>query len=334
MKYLATTYPQRIPQGQIFMVDGTVPGWQPQPADYHWDHHRLDGALIQIDEMPLPQSLEQSLITELTIGQEPILVTTAVDADACIAAAWLQLPRQLLQQPEILARLRAIAFDCDHLGVPPALSHLSDFAANAVATLKLHSQELAQRLGLSGSPKNWTEAEQSAFHDKSFEQITQWLIAAVHGDRPWPGTQGEAAAYGQQILEDSHLLLVQQRVQLIQGLPVFEIRGIGKAIDPRACLQAGRTLCPPRPETLTVRRHRLGGIVYTLGCDPEHPLVGQLNYCQGTYQQLTAAEVRKQSTASTDPWGGRRTVGGSGWNTPSLLSPEEVAEILVTPLGR
>lgn len=132
--YLVTTKAARLPSNhQIIMVDGTVPSWEAKLADLHWDHHRLDGADIQIDEIPLPQT--RSLVEECATSQPPCFVTTMVDADACCAAAWVQLPRQVLNL-ETISKLKAIAWDCDHLIVPPQLSQYVEFAAKVGAALK------------------------------------------------------------------------------------------------------------------------------------------------------------------------------------------------------
>ncbi len=86
MLYLVTTEVSRIPTGyQIVMVDGTVPGWRRSPQDLHWDHHRPQGADIQIDEMPVPT---KSLMEDFAGQLPPCIVTPQLDADACCAAAW------------------------------------------------------------------------------------------------------------------------------------------------------------------------------------------------------------------------------------------------------
>jgi hypothetical protein len=104
MKYLATTKPITVEQ-PIIMVDGTVPGWTFRPEDRHFDHHQPGGGPIQLDEIPV--SVASSLQ-----GNE-IFVTTQVDADACVAAAWCQVGHLLSEEEK--RKLRAIAFDCDHL---------------------------------------------------------------------------------------------------------------------------------------------------------------------------------------------------------------------------
>lgn len=111
MKYLVTTKPIASDQ-PIIMVDGTVHGWTFKPGDRHFDHHKSGGAKVQIDE--IPASVASSLQ-----GSE-IFVTTQVDADACVAAAWCQVGDRITEEQK--RKLRAIAWDCDHLSVPDELT--------------------------------------------------------------------------------------------------------------------------------------------------------------------------------------------------------------------
>jgi hypothetical protein len=67
------------------------------------------------------------------------------------------------------------------------------------------------------------------------------------------------------------------------------------------------------------------GIKYTIGVIPLHPKITDLDYTSGTFEALNEAENKIAPHA--DYWGGRKTVGGSPWNTPSRLTPEEVIDI-------
>jgi hypothetical protein len=130
--YVVTTHLKDLPTDRlIVMVDGTVPGWSKSDKDLHFDHHRPQGKPVQILEIP-----EQT-----KISVDSCFVTTQVDADACAAAAWLQLlqmdfPERLLSFAK--RKLVAIAYDCDHLGLPQTdeFADLDTFAKDAVATLK------------------------------------------------------------------------------------------------------------------------------------------------------------------------------------------------------
>lgn len=328
MRYLVTTYADRLPTtAQLLMVDGTVPGWTARPGDRHWDHHRPGGAEIQIEEIPLP---ERIWVEDVATEQPPCIVTTLLDADACCAAAWLQLPREVLAQTDTLRRLRAIAWDCDHLLVPPDLDDLADFAFKVGATLHQTSQALKVELGLPADRADWTQDDWERYQSEGFARGTQWLMAAARGDRPWPGTQGEADDYGAALAADQAWLLAEQRVQLLDtptgAIALCDVRGLGRSLDPRAFYRALVELAPLedlRPETLLWRDHSTrGGFAYTLGCIPRHPAKAQLDYTAGTFAALTAAEHRHNPAA--EPWGGRRTVGGSGWNTGSGLTPIQV----------
>lgn len=140
MLYLVTTNADCLPTDhQIIMVDGTVPDWAAKPGDLHWDHHP-GGADIQMDEIPTPQ--QRSLVEEQATTQPPCFVTTMVDADACCAAAWVQLPLKVLT-PETIAKFKEIAVPGDRLMVPPGLNQYAEFAAKADAALKKSSESIA-----------------------------------------------------------------------------------------------------------------------------------------------------------------------------------------------
>ena len=331
MLYLVTTKLDRIPKGyQIVMVDGTVPGWKKSPQDLHWDHHRPQGGEIQIDEMPVPT---KSLMEDFAGELPPCIVTPQLDADACCAAAWFQLPRSCLTQ-ETIDRLRAIAWDCDHLIVPEAsLSQWAEFAAKAVVALKTSGSAIVTELKLPKNRQTWSRQQWEIYFSEGFKRGTEWLIEAARGKRPWPGEQGEADNYWQGIERDASLLVAQNRIQLLPThrgvVAVGDLREIGHYVDPKSFNQAIASLASLetlRPETLLVRDHKYGGIQYTLGCLPTHPQTQHLDYTAKIFERLTQAELAKDS--SSEGWGGRRTVGGSGWNSPSHLTPEEVIALL------
>lgn len=323
-EYRVTTDASSLPtERQTFMVDGTVPGWTPQPGDRYWDHHASGGAPIQIDGMPQPA--RAPLLDELSNCKPAQIVTPAIDADACVAAAYLQLaPQELAAARNPLA---AIAWDCDHLGVPEPLSAWADFAAQAVATLKAESQAIATRLNLPADLHQWTQEQKQAYTSTCFQQETNWLLQAARGECPWPGEQGEAREYWQQVQCDRRELA--DHISLLQGVPLFDLRGIHRYVDPRALLQALRDRHghAPSPCTLTVY-DRPDGWGYTLGSDPMHPLASALDYTQGTFGALNEAETAKLGETPTDAWGGRATVGGSGRNTASALTPQEAVAIV------
>ena len=326
--YLVTTKADRLPTDhQIIMVDGTVPEWEAKPGDLHWDHHRPNGADIQIDEIPLPET--QSLLQERATSQPPCYVTTMVDADACCAATWVQLTREVLNS-ETIAKLKAIAWDCDHLTVPPQLSQYAAFAAKVGAALKHSGAGIAADLGLPQERKDWAEADWEAYSSEAFRRGTEWLIDAAKGDRPYPGECGEAEDYWQQVEADAQMLQAENRIQLIEtnwgAIATCDIRGIGHAVDPRSFYQAIPASHSLRPETLMIRDHRQGGTQYTLGSIPLHPEQHNLDYTEGVFDRLTQAERAKNPESGT--WGGRRTVGGSPWNTPSCLTAEEIVALL------
>ena len=290
----------------------------------------LGGADIQIDEMPWPT---KTLLQDYAGKLPPCIVTPQLDADACCAAAWFQLPRSCLEQ-EIVDRLRAIAWDCDHLIVPEdELSQWGEFAAKAVAALKTTGAAIVAALQLPKDRHTWSQQQWETYFSEGFKRGTEWLIEAARGKRPWPGEQGEADHYWQGIERDASLLLAQNRIQLLPtprgALAVGDLRDIGHYVDPKSFNQAIVSLADLetlRPETLLMRAHKYGGIQYTLGCLPAHPQTRYLDYTNDIFERLTQAELTKDS--SSEGWGGRRTVGGSPWNTSSHLTPEEVIALL------
>lgn len=334
MQYLVTTNKDLLPSTPIAMLDGTVPGYEKREGDLHFDHHRIGGEHIQIDEMQIIDIIHHR--TDITH-----VVTTQVDADACVAAAYLQLDLDIEGTPDALRTLRAIAFDCDHLAVPDELSDLADFAAQAVASLKSEGFKVADQLQLPKERKQWTEADKVAYASECFKQGTEWLIAAVKGDRKYPGESGEAAEYWQQVQKDEQQLIDEERITKHKDALIFNMYGwSGRYVDPRASLRAAKRLSLSATITLT-QRETDNGWSYTIASSKNNLLTGF-----DAFFKLTIAEAKKRSVdcilverfwgesflsqeIGFDPWGGRETVGGSGWRTPSLLTPEEVIDCLM-----
>lgn len=339
IKYLVTTsidtLNTRIKSGDyIAMVDGTVPNWSPRWCDLHYDHHRSGGGLVQIDDMP-PLGDKLNLLELAALNNEGnweasawTVVTTQVDADACVAAAWLQLTSNECSQ-ENQRKLWAIAHDCDHLVVPESHSDLAEFAAKAVAALKTEGFKIADQMGLPKNRQEWSAEQKEAYASEAFKQGTEWLLDAVRGKRPFPGESGEADKYWEGIQSDAQMLIDNVLIYSIDGMCVADLRGITRYLDPRACLEAWKRVLPQsRVQTLTWRTHKNGqGYSYTLGSVPLHPDQASLDYTQGTFEALSRAE--KAIDPNAEGWGGRSTVGGSGWNTPSLLEPEQVVQIVL-----
>ena len=333
MKYLVTTRLEVLENAasgcQVYMVDGTVPGWTPGRDDYHFDHHHQGGADIQIDEMP---SYIEGVIPDIS----GLIVTTQVDADACVAAAYLQVGD--LIKDETLDKLRAIAYDCDHLGVPESLSKYADFAAQCVAAMKSDSNSLVEELGLPKDRKQWTIEQKEQYASLAFERGTEAIIAACNGERKFPGECGEAKEYWEKVEEYTQLLLDENRVTFYRDTLLIDYKGLqGKYIDPRCALKAYQWLCDnyghecQTPITLAQREvfvdNEFKGYSYTIGCIPLHPKLAGLDYTKGTFEKLTEAE--REINPNADGWGGRKTVGGSGWNTPSRLTPQQITDIVI-----
>ncbi|MGI0486423.1 hypothetical protein ACN4EK_13365 [Pantanalinema rosaneae CENA516] len=353
VQYLATTKIEVVPENtQIFMVDGRVPGWQPKPYDYCWNHHRPKGAMTQVDEMPFPSDdtplLDTYAIESLYLagtqgisGRERVpqtIVTTQVDADACCSAAWLQLSGSVLNSVKNAVsnsdRLRAIAYDCDHLYVPDELSHLSSFAAQAVATLKQSSNSLAKSMGLPDDQKIWSDEQRIQYGSAVFKYGTEWFINASLDKQLWPGESGEATEYWQQVEMDKQMLYESGRISVLNKVAICDMRGLNYRPDVRSFVKAIREFILPkndlRPETLLIRDHGINGHRYTLSSLPNHPKYLELDYTHKVIKKLSEAERKKTTKDNYDcEWGGRQQVAGSAWNSPSLLKPEEVVDIVI-----
>lgn len=361
ISYLVTTKPEYLPQDRniaIAMIDGTIPGWTARGEDLHFDHHRPGGGKVQIDELPKPpangnvlQLVDSMDATHPTRdfyhGSSPwCIATTLVDADACVAAAYLQLTQAELT-PEILRKLRAIALDCDYLCIPPSEPEqdLAEFASKAVAALKESSKDLWQELELPQDRKTWTEQQKVKHSSEAFKRGAEWLMAAVRGDRPWPGDAGEADTYFEKMQRDTDALRQLGMVRLIEGAAVLDMRSINRYIDPRCLVAIAREVGATQPVTLTSRAMLVNipdpygvsipGCQYTLGSLPYHDAAATLDLT-AVFPKLAQAEAEKRQvlnlpTAKTT-WGGRAAVGGSGWNDASLLSPEEVLKVALASL--
>lgn len=333
MDFLVTTRLEKLQEiaagRQVVMVDGTVPNWEPQNGDLHFDHHRPNGPAIQLDDLgEIPGH------DDLT--EDALVVTTQVDADACAAAAWL-----LVDPAEVSGdrwdktnKIRAIAYDCDHLCVPAELSKYADFAAQAVAALKSTSNALIAELGLSPNRREWSIEDKERFASEAFRQGTEWLIAALKGERPFPGEQGEAKQYWEQVESNIEMIIRENRIALYKGCLIFNGKGLGGTyIDPRCWLRAAQKMGidPQWPVTVTQREvivsGEFKGFSYTLGTVPLHPKQADFDYTQGYFDALT--QLEREENPDADGWGGRATVGGSGWNTPSALTPHQVIDTVL-----
>jgi hypothetical protein len=215
--------------------------------------------------------------------------------------------------------------------VPSRLSHLSDFAAQAVAGMKVESDKIAEDLDYPDNHADWTVEQLENYSTKAFEFCIEWLILAAKGKAKWPGEGGESLKYWEEVKADSAEILEKERITFFKGIPIFDIRDFDHLVDPRACLIALKEMQVPHlPMTITIKKHNMGGDKYTLGCDPLHPEAHQIDYTKSTYKELSRAEnIKELVSLERKVWGGRKTVGGSGWNHPTTLTAQEVADIVL-----
>ncbi len=344
--YLVTTDINRIPDRKVIMLDGTVPNWKPKSGDWHFDHHRTGGSKIQMQEIP------GDFCNNLT-GNE-WFVTTQVDADACAAAAWCQVGGQLSW--ENTRKLEAIAYDCDYLCVPPQYQDLGDFASQAVAAMKSNSNKLLAELHLPSNRKTWNQEQKETFASAAFKLGTESLVNACLGNCKFPGELGEAEDYWETVKQHIQIIQKQGLISLCKECLIFDARAFdGIYVDPRCWLKASAQIVS-KPITLTMRKMLVDkafqGYSYTLGTVPLHPDTDQTDYTINAWRRLTLAEARGQvpyvdyldlaeiinnnwgdsklsEMIGFDPWGGRATVGGSGWRTASKLLPEQIINIVL-----
>lgn len=354
IEYLVTTNKDLLPSGPIAMIDGTVPHWQPRANDFHFDHHRPGGDLVQLTEIP----------DNCRIPDDTTIVTTQVDADACAAAAWLQILKMQLdsaQEYEVQQNLIAIAYDCDHLGLPaePKWDPWRDFAKNAVAALKENGNQVIKKLGLDPDRSKWDEPDKVEFASHCFREGTEALISAALGNAAWPGQNGEADAYWARV--ETMRPYVDLCSKLIDNCAVLDQRSLNKYCDPRLLVEWARSQPGHSNVTLTVRdrllvllhteeeltllpkewqdsdnseyayKIEIPACSYTLGSVPLHPYGSPKFSDRNVWQKLANAERAKRlqygyPMPSSD-WGGRNEVGGSSWNDACILTPEEVIKI-------
>lgn len=328
IKYLVTTRAETVAElqsegYQIVMVDGTVPNWEPRARDLHFDHHRQGGEPIQILEMTSP----------IVLADKICFVTTQVDADACVAACYAQLDPETFSA-STYRKLTSIAFDCDHLGVPEDLSDLADFAAQCVAAMKASSSDLVKELGLNPVRKNWSIEDKELYASEAFKKGTESLLNGCMGEK-FPGEEGEAAEYWEQVEVNTQEIIDKQLITFYRNCSVFDGNYFSEVyVDPRCWIKALKQVADINllsTITLTYRKvfvdGEYKGISYTLGSIPLHPEQNKLDYTVNSYARLTEAE--RVINPDADAWGGRASVGGSGWNTLSNLSFEDVIDTVL-----
>jgi len=331
--YLVTKRIENLPSGPLVMVDGTVRGWAPAAGDLHFDHHRPGGADVQIEEIPDSARLPEGAT----------FVTTMLDADASAAAAWLRL---LTLQPTPLVlvaartRLAAIAWDCDHLGLPAESEHdpWRSFAAHAVAAMKETGRSIPARLGLPERGLQ-SEAQRTLAQSQDFRENVDWLVDAALGRRAWPGECGEALNYFAR--QDALRPTVESRCRLYRGCMVFDQRGLqDDYIDARLPVEWARRHDAPQALTLTVREGAGKPDVaapgwpahimlhsYMLGRVPLHAHGSPRYSDRGIWKRLSQAEARQRKVLGiVGPdahWRGRNDVGGS---SSVVMTPEQVLD--------
>jgi hypothetical protein len=328
-EYLVTTVHNWSSEAPVIMVDGTVPGWKPRPIDFHFDHHRIGGAPTQIQEIP----------EDVRIPEDVIFITTQLDADACVAAAWLKLlSLGCSVEADVKNRLIAIAYDCDHLGLPadPKWDPYRAFAREAVAALKIANDPSED---FPADRKSWDSATRARYYNEGFKRGVEWLVDAALGKTPWPGEQGEAISYWNH--QSQLRSYVKYCSYMDKGIAILDRRSLRTYLDPRIFLDWVREQPDHQHVTLTIgdfsKPSDIIGYSYTLGCVPLHPKGSPCFSTNHVWEALARLEnvhrVEKGLVPLEFSWSGREDVGGSGWNDPSLLTPSEVLHVIRKTLG-
>lgn len=306
-------------------IDGTVL----QSKDIYeelYDHHRLGGSEVQMDEI--------ADISPYRPAKKIAITTTMVDADAIVASylyITLILGNLVVRNSDNYKLLRAISFDCDHLAVPQELSEYAKDAAMIVAALKEVSNDLVQKLGLPTNRREWSVEDKELFSSKAFELGVAVIIPSLlNGTWDYSSV---AKSYWIQVEKNTKMIISEGRISCQNGVAIFDGRGITSYIDPRCWYRALYFLKLDTYTGLAVTQREVfvnnvrQGYSYTVRKIPFSNFDGDFN--SGLFKALNWAESRKTNIHDfKDGWGGRATVGGSGFNTPSNLSVEEIVEVI------
>jgi len=309
-------------------IDGTVP----KGAELYnelYDHHRPNGAEIQMDEID-DRNLRGEIKERLAKVQKLAFITTMVDADAQVAAFYFLTRLNELDVADSFNFLRAISYDCDHLAVP--VHYQERYGKNAsmvVAALKEVSNDLVQKLGLSTNRREWSIEDKELFSSKAFELGVLVVIPSLLNGT-WD-YESISQNYWEQVEKNTLMLVNEGRISCINGVAIFDGKGLGGTyIDPRCWYRALDSL---KLDTYTgialtqrevIVENEFKGYSYTIGKIPLSGFDG--DFTDGLFQELT--ETERVTNPDCDGWGGRATVGGSGWNTPSDLFPVHITNII------
>jgi hypothetical protein len=285
----------------------------------------------EIDDRNLRGEIQKRLATVEKVA----FITTMVDADAQVAAFYFLNRLNEIDVADSFNFLRAISYDCDHLAVP--VHYQERYAKNAsmvVAALKEVSNDLVQKLGLSPNRREWSIEDKELFSSKAFELGVLVVIPSLLNGT-WD-YESISQNYWEQVEKNKQSILSDGRISEYKGCLIFDASGLEGYIDPRCWILASKELMDTPEECITLTQREVyvnnefKGISYTLGNFPLHEKVKYLDYTQKVYKALTKEE--KKTKLEVDGWGGRATVGGSGWNTHSSLHPQQIIDTVLNNL--
>lgn len=309
-------------------IDGTVPNGA-ELYDELYDHHRPNGAEIQMDEID-DHNLRGGIKKRLAKVEKLAFITTMVDADAQVATFYFLTRLNGIDVTDSFNFLRAISYDCDHLAVPLHYQERYEKKASmVVAALKEVSNDLIQKLGLSSNRREWSIEDKELFASKAFELGVMVIIPSLLNGI-WD-YESLAKSYWEQVEKNTEMLISEGRISEYMGVAIFDSKSLGGTyIDPRCWYRALDVLgldCYTGialTQREVIVENQFQGYSYTIGKIPLSKFDG--DFTQGLFSSLT--EEERKINPNCDGWGGRATVGGSGFNSPSNLSPDQIITII------
>jgi hypothetical protein len=248
------------------MLGDAMDGWKKLENDYHFNHHRYNGANTLIEEIN----------SDVVIPKSACFLTRKLTASVCAAAAWLQVlsisaetkvPSLSCNLPLIRRQLLAISYygEIYELPVSEGLADLEVFSRLVVATFDKIADDVRAYFDLKPNPDLWTVGERMIHQSRLFQKFTEWLISAALGGCMWPG-QGEMRqqATEQIVRYQMEEISLYDRFRALEGVAILDGRGYIGAINDRHLIEWARIKMPTANMTLTVRDRYL-----TLNCSPQ-----------------------------------------------------------------
>jgi hypothetical protein len=271
VQFLVTNNTDFIPKNcQFFEVDGTIGNVPVQSGNYRWDHHRLGGSDCQIQEMPQPGNLLESLGD----GREQIIATTSIDLDAVCAAVWLLLPPGIAKKN--LKILEAISLYCDHLCIPHG--YMFDTQVLDIAREQIDSFG-AQMYVIRGAKSKLLKIDLQTNDPQELVQLNSSIFEKLVNTYVYRATSGNWKVSGipnwiTEKNEKNYSTLFEENsiITLHDGVCVFDLSSVNGFISNDFLFQKKieaerKNEKPFAPLTLTIFRGKNNNIQLTMGSD-------------------------------------------------------------------